>query len=159
MIGLVRALGSVPVASHVDRMTDAAEPAVAGGGLRLQHARDAVAEAQIGMADDAGAEPRRPIRAARAHRRRAVDEFDLADRPHLDRAIGAVHRAAFDEDGPADVVAALRVGQQFVEQEPVVVVIPQMMVRIDDLQFGVVSASPAASKRKERFHARTHVTG
>jgi hypothetical protein len=34
-------------------------------------------------------------------------------------------------------MAAARVGQQFIEQEPVVVVIPQMVMRIDDLQIGL----------------------
>src|SRR4029077_7678945 len=65
------------------RMTDAAEAAVAGGDLRLQNASHAVAEAQIGMSDDAGAEPALAVLSALAHRRRAVDEFDLADRLHL----------------------------------------------------------------------------
>jgi hypothetical protein len=36
-------------------VTDAAEAAVAGGDLRLQHARDAVAEPQVGVSDNAGA--------------------------------------------------------------------------------------------------------
>src|SRR3954470_8040135 len=39
------------------RVADAAEAAVAGGDLSLQHARDAVAVAQIGMSDNTGAQP------------------------------------------------------------------------------------------------------
>ena len=50
------------------------------------------AELQIGMADDAGADLRRAIAAAGAHRRDAVDELGLADRPQLLRAGRAVHR-------------------------------------------------------------------
>ena len=115
-------------------MADAAEAAVAGGDLRLQHAGDAIAEAQIGVADDAGAKPAFAVAAARAHRRGAVDEFDLADRLHLGRAIGAVHRAAFDKDAVDDVVTAAGIGEQLVEQVAMPVAIPQMMMRIDDLE-------------------------
>ena len=41
-------------------MANASEAAVAGSDLRLQYARHAVAQAQVGMADDAGAEPAPP---------------------------------------------------------------------------------------------------
>jgi hypothetical protein len=36
-------------------MPNAAEAAVAGGDLRLQHARDPAAEPQVGVSDNAGA--------------------------------------------------------------------------------------------------------
>src|SRR6185369_4677960 len=115
-------------------MADAAEAAVAGSDLRLQHARYAVAEAQVGMPDNAGAQPALAVLSARAHRRRAVDEFDFADRLHLGRPVGAVHRPAFDKDALRDLVTAAGVGEQLVEQVAVPAPIPQMMVRIDDLE-------------------------
>src|SRR5580700_7510198 len=90
-------------------MADAAEAAVAGSDLRLQHARHAVADAQVGVPDNAGAQPALAELSARAHRRRAVDEFDFADRLLLRRPVGAVHRAAFDKDCLRDVVTAAEV--------------------------------------------------
>ena len=65
----------------------------------------------------------------------AVDELGLADGLHLGRAVGAIHRAALDENRLSDVVAAVGVGQQLIEEKAVVRAIPQMVVRIDDLQF------------------------
>src|ERR1700745_1686469 len=43
-----------------DRMADAAEAAVAGRDLRLQHAGHTVAEAQVSVPDNAGAQPALP---------------------------------------------------------------------------------------------------
>ena len=57
-----------------------------------------MAETQVGVPDNAGAQPALAELSARAHRRRAVDEFDFADRLHRRRAVGAIHRAAFDKD-------------------------------------------------------------
>ena len=71
-----------------------------------QPTRYAVAEAQVGVPDNAGAQPALAELSARAHRRRAVDEFDFADRLHLRRRVGAIHRAAFDKDCLRDVVTA-----------------------------------------------------
>jgi hypothetical protein len=115
-------------------MADAAEAAVAGRDLRLQHAGHTVAEAQVGVPDDTGAEAALAVLSALGHRRRAIDEFDFADRLHLCRPVGAVHRAAFDEDALRDVVTAAGVGEQLVEQVAVPGFVPQMMVRIDDLE-------------------------
>src|ERR1700730_2441887 len=105
-------------------MSNAAEAAVAGSDLRLQHARHAVAEAQIGMPDNAGAQPALAELSALAHRRRAVDEFDFADRLHLLRPVGAVHGAAFDKHALRDVMTAAGVGEQLVEQVTVLVLVP-----------------------------------
>jgi hypothetical protein len=104
---------------------------VAGGDLRLQHPRHPVAKAQVSVPDYAGAQPALAILSARGHRRRAVDEFDFADRLHLRRPFGAVHRGAFDKDALHDVVTAAGIGEQLVEQIAVPGAIPQMMVRID----------------------------
>jgi hypothetical protein len=115
-------------------MADAAEAAVAGRDLRLQHAGHAVAEAQVGVPDDTGAEAALAVLSALAHGRRAIDEFDFADRLHLRQPIGAVHRAAFDKDALRDVMTTARVGEQLVEQVAVLFAVPQMMVRIHDLE-------------------------
>src|SRR5262249_4874209 len=48
--------------------------------------------------------------------------------------VGAVHRATFDKDALRDVVTADGIGEQLVEQVSVAGAIPQMMVRIDDLE-------------------------
>jgi hypothetical protein len=130
----VRPRENISLASHTTECRMPRKRPSPAANLRLQHARDAVAEAQIGMPDDAGAQPALAVASARAHRRRAIDEFDFADRLHLARAIGAVHRTTFDKDAVRDVVAAAGVGQQLVEQIAVLVAIPQMMVRIHDVE-------------------------
>ena len=52
--------------------------------------------------------------AFRRYRGNAVDELGFADRFHRRCAIGAVHRAALEIDGGADIVAGLHVAEQFV---------------------------------------------
>jgi hypothetical protein len=89
-------------------MADAAKATVAGGDLRLQHARHRVTQPQVGMTDDTAAQPRRSVLAAGAHRCGPVDELGLADRLHFDRAVGAVHRATLDKNRLGDVVASCR---------------------------------------------------
>src|SRR5205085_11743672 len=64
------------------------------------------------MADNAGAQPPLAVTAARAHRCGTVDEFDLADRFYLGRAIGPVHRTTLDKDAVRNVVTAAGVGEQ-----------------------------------------------
>ena len=115
-------------------MSNAAKPPVACGDLGFQHACDPVTEPQISVADDTGAKPRRTVATACAHRRCPVDELGLPDWLHFDRAIGAIHRAALDEDSSGDVVPAAGVGEQFAYEKPVFVAIPQMVVRIDNRQ-------------------------
>jgi hypothetical protein len=55
----------------------------------------------------------RAVTATCAHRGDAGNEFDLADRAHLDRPMGAIHRAALLEDGGDYVVAGIEIGEQF----------------------------------------------
>jgi hypothetical protein len=99
--------------------------------MRLQHVPHAAAEAEIGMPDDAGADSRPTINAARACRGDAIDEFRFAHWAKLWSA-GAVHRAALHENGRHDIVAALRVGQQIWQLVTPARSVPQMMVWIDD---------------------------
>ena len=77
---------------------DAAEAAAAGRDHRLQHLLDRRAERQIGIADDAGADPGLAVGPGGGHRRHTVGELDLADRPQLGGAVGAVHREPFEID-------------------------------------------------------------
>ena len=117
---------------------DAAEAAAAGGDLRLQHPLDRRPQRQIGIADDAGANPCPAVAAGRAHRRHAIGELDLADRPHLGRTGGAIHRQPFEIDGRRDVMAAADIGQQIRQQiASGLGPIDQMMVRVDDRQIGL----------------------
>ena len=95
------------------------------------------AEHQVGVADDAGAGADLAVDAARRHRGDAVDELDLADRLHLFRDIGAQHRARLHEHRRQDVVAAVGIGEQVVEQVAPVLAVPQVMMRIDDRQVGL----------------------
>ena len=62
---------------------DAAEAAAAGLDHRLQHLLDRGAERQIGVADDAGADPGLAVGPGGRHRRDTVGELDLADRAQL----------------------------------------------------------------------------
>ncbi len=123
---------------------------------RVQHFAGFRALVEFGMADDPGAGAHGSEQAAGRHGGDAVGKLDLAHGLHLVGAVGAVHGAAFDEDRGADVVAGVRVRQQFVEQvaagavddegKAVIrrwqrggegAVIPQMVVRVDDRQVGL----------------------
>ena len=103
--------------------------------MRLEHGVDAGAQTQFGETDDAGADARRAIAAARAHGGDAVDEFGLAHRREVWIAVGAIHGAALDEYRAADGVTRTDVGQIVFEQIARAA-IPEMMVRIDDRQVG-----------------------
>jgi len=65
-------------ASHADacRMPEAA---VAGGDFRFENRARGVAQQQIGVADDAGAQRGATVAAARAHRRDAIGKFNFAN--------------------------------------------------------------------------------
>ncbi|HXT08799.1 MAG TPA: hypothetical protein VN715_17915 [Roseiarcus sp.] len=107
-------------------MANATE-APAGAQVGLQQGIDALAEVEIGEADDPRAHPRRSMEVAGAHRSDAVDELRLA--------VGAIHRVALGVDRGADVVAAADVLENLVEQIARTA-IPEMMMRIDDRQLG-----------------------
>ena len=83
--------------------------------MRFQHRRRAVAEIEIDMADDAVTGEGLPVDPARRHRRDAVDELGLADRPHRGRDACPVHRATLQIHGRADIVAATGIGEELVE--------------------------------------------
>ena len=124
---------------------DAAEAAAAGRDHRLQNLLDGRAERQIGVADDAGADPGIAVRPRGGRRCDAVGELDFADRAQLGRALGAVHRQPFEIEGRGDVVAAPGVGGQFRQQIAACLgPLDQMMMRIDDRQIGLDDLLAAA---------------
>ena len=97
----------------------------------------AVAEQQIDVADDAGADRGLAVAAARGHRRHAIGELDLADGPERLRAVRAVHRAAIDIDGGDDVVAGGDVGRHLLDHVAQAAAVPEMVMRIDDRAGGI----------------------
>jgi len=84
----------------------------------------------------------RAVTATCAHRGDTGDELHLADRAHLDRPVAPIHRAALLEDGGADVVAGVEVGEQFRQQIGPAAAVPQMMMRIDDRQLRFADRLP-----------------
>src|SRR6516164_10634196 len=113
-------------------MPNAAKPAAAGGYLGFQHGLGSVAEQQIDVANDAGADQSLAVAAARRHRRYAVDELDLADRAKRFGAGGAVHRTCLDIDGCDDVVAGGDIVGYLLDHVAQAAAIPEVVVRIDD---------------------------
>ncbi len=142
-------------------MADAAEAAVAGGDLGLQHRLCGVAEQQIDVADDAGVDLRLAIAAAGAHRGDAVGELDFAHRAERFRSAGAIHRAAVDIDGGDDVVAGGDVAGHVLDHVAQAAAVPEMVMRVDDRArriddvFGVAAqASLRADWRRARSRRR-----
>lgn len=70
------------------------------------------------------------------HRGDAVGELDFADGFFFFGAAFAQHRTGFDKHRGDDVVAAVDIGQQFVNQITAAAVVPDVMMRIDDGQVG-----------------------
>src|ERR1700722_14176363 len=116
-------------------MADAAKPAASRGDMPFEHCID-IGQAQIGEADDAGANlalAAAPI-ALLGDR---PDELAFADRAHLLGTTGPITRTALDEHGRDDVMPGVDVGQEVVEQVTAARVIPEMMMRVDDRQVGL----------------------
>ena len=118
-------------------MPDAAEAAIAGGDFRFQHGPRRLAQQEIDVADDAGADRGRTVAAACAHRSRAIGEFNFAHGAQGLRSAGAVHRAGLDIDGRDDVVAGGDVGGDILDQIALAAAIPEMMMRVDDRARGI----------------------
>src|SRR5438045_1975277 len=108
--GLVRRCPSNPVRGMPTppSLTATVGQAAGAGSLqRLQYGLDLVAQVQVGVADECAGSAAGPIEAAGAGGRNALHELHLAHRPHLLRTARAVHGPGLDEDGRADVVAAV----------------------------------------------------
>ena len=116
-------------------MAQAAQATSGGGDLGFQQFADARADGEVAATDDALGDAAWTVAARGAHRGDAGDELDFAQCGHLARAVLAIHRAAFQEDGRDDVVPAADVGQQFRQQVTAAMRrVPEMVVRIDDRQ-------------------------
>ena len=149
--------GDIGIGVPCRGMPDAAKASASGGDFGFQNLARAVAEQEIDVADDAGADRRRTVAAACAHRRDAVDELDLADRAQRFGSPGAIHRARLDIDGRDDVVAGRDIAGHLLDQIALPAAIPQMMMRIDDRARGIDDflgvlrrASPRADRRRAR---------
>src|SRR5450756_1955680 len=118
-------------------MPDAAEAAIAGGDFGFEYGARGLAEQQIDVADDTGADRGRPVAAARAHRRDAVGELDLADRAERFRPVSTIHRAAVDIDGRNHIVSGGEVVGDLLDQIALAAAVPQMMMGIDDWPAGI----------------------
>ena len=117
-------------------MADPPESPLARLGQRVEHLTGGLAPGEVGVADDAG--DLRPRRSG-TPLGRLGHELHLADRSQLDRAVPSVLGMAFDEHGPADVVAALGIGPQVVERiglPGVAAVEPQVVMGVADRQVG-----------------------
>ena len=103
--------------------------------MAFEDRRGLMPEKQIHIADQAGAGPNCSICAARGHRRDAIGEFRLPQRLPFGRDMQAVHGGSLNIHGRPDVVAAADILIEFIEQIAPVS-IPEMVMRIDDRQFG-----------------------
>jgi hypothetical protein len=124
------------------RVPDPTKPVGAGDVERLQHRCDPVAQVQVGVADDGSGRPAGAIEAAGAGGGQPLDKLDLPDGAQLHRAIRTVHGAGLDKHGGAHIVAALHIGDQLVQQIPLVgdalrTQIPEVMMGIADGQLGL----------------------
>ncbi len=119
------------------RKADAAKAPATSAQMRLEHGLDLAAQQQVGVADDAGGHPARPVRAAGAEGCRAVDELGLAHRAQRGRGVLVVHGVGLDRDGGANVVAGGQVAQHVLHEVAVAGVIPQVVVGVDDRQLGL----------------------
>jgi len=120
---------------------DATKPVEAGGLKRLQHGLHAIAQLQIGMANDGRCGPARTIKPGCSSGCQALDKFHLADGAQLHRPIRAVHGPCLYENRRAYVVATIHVGGRFVKKIALIGYalgseVPEMMMRVADWNFG-----------------------
>ena len=104
-----------------------------GGQMGFKHPLDRCAKGQVGESDDAGGYVGLAVSAAVVLGHEPLHEFSLAEGLHLLWAVLAVHRLAFNEDGPDDVVAAAQVVVEVFTTGAVVEVDPLPRTLIDEL--------------------------
>src|ERR1700704_3573828 len=112
-------------------MADATEAAIAGGDFGFEHGLGSVTEEKIDVADDAVADQRLAVAAARGHSGDAVGELDFAERAERFWPRAAVHRAAIDIDGGDDVMAGCDVVGHLLDHVAQAAAIPEMVMRVD----------------------------
>ena len=104
---------------------------------RFQHRLHLVAQHHVGVADDASAKPLVAVATTGACRGDAVDEFDFASGLHCRGRVGPVHRTGLDVDGCDHIVTAVQIDQLLIGEITAPLVIPEMVVCIDDGQIGL----------------------
>jgi len=98
------------------RRADPAKAIAPRAHQRVQDRLDTATQHHVRVPDDAGGYPGFSEHAAAAHRRDAVGELYLTDRPHFLGAPVAIHRARFHVHGRDDIVAAAGIRQQVIQQ-------------------------------------------
>src|SRR5215813_5529259 len=93
------------------------------------------------MADDGGGRSAGAIDPTGTRRRQTLDEFHLPDGTHFYRTVRAVHRSRLEEHRRPDVVPAVDVGIQLVEEIPLVghtlkPLVPKMVMGVADRELG-----------------------
>ena len=116
-------------------VADAPEAVGAGRLQGLQHRGHAVAQLQVGGADDGRRGPRLAVDAAGAGGRQPLHELHLAHGLQFVRARGAVHGTGFKEYRRPDVMAGVEIRHQLVQQVSLVrdapePPVPEVVVRI-----------------------------
>jgi hypothetical protein len=118
-------------------VTDAAEPTIAGLKMGSKHLAHARPQRQVGMADDRRAQSRRAVAPTRTHRGDAIGKFCLAHRAQRRGTLPPVHRLCLHEDRRHDAVSGDDILQQIFSQITPPLAVPEMVMGIDDRQFGV----------------------
>src|SRR6267142_1679016 len=115
---------------------DAAKAPTGGSDVLFEHRIDISAQAQVGKPDDS-----RVDAAARLSPRRFLADGGnspcFSDRAQVIRPFGAIPVAALNENGCLDVVAAVEISKQIIEEVAVAGDLPEVMVGIDDRQRGI----------------------
>ena len=130
-------VGDAGVGVPGHRVADAPEPVGAGGLESFQDRLNAVAQVQVGVAHDGRRGPAGPVESRGAGGGQTLDKLDLAHGLHLVRSAGAVHGAGLDEYGRSDVVAAVHVVGQFLQQvflegDSLQAVVPEVVMGVAD---------------------------
>ena len=93
------------------------------------------------MADDGGGRSTGAVDPTGTRRRQPLDEFHLPDGTHFYWTVWAVHRACLEEHRRPDVVPAVDVGMQLVQEIPLVgqtlqPSVPKMVMGVADRELG-----------------------
>lgn len=93
------------------------------------------------MADDGGGRSAGAVDPTGTRRRQTLDKFHLPDGTHGHRTVRAVHRARLEEHRRPDVVPAVDVGMQLVQEIPLVrhtlqPSVPKMVMGVADRELG-----------------------
>ena len=102
--------------------------------MRVENLAGDIAEFEIDRPDDTCRDLGFTVEAGRRHGRDAIHKFGFADGSEGHRAVLPKHRPTFDEHGRNDVMPAIHVGADLVDEitwlHPAIDLVPQVMVRI-----------------------------